>query len=66
MDTFWWHLKLSALGNLHCLNWTITVGGWGVLNLLNNVISLKNLAKNDMSTIEPTTFGKLALFYLRC
>ena len=53
MNTFRWHLELSALGDLDCLDRFIARSLWHVLNLLDDVISIKNLAEDDVAAIEP-------------
>jgi hypothetical protein len=54
MDTFWWNLKLSTLHNLDCLCWLIPGLFWNLLNLLNDFVTLENLAKDDVFAVEMT------------
>ena len=53
MDTFFGHLKLATLGNLNRLDGLVTGGLVHILNLLYNVIALKNLAKDDVAPVKP-------------
>lgn len=45
--------QLSCLCNLDILLRSVSGIGLGALNLLHNVHALQNLAKHDMSSIEP-------------
>ena len=53
MDTFWGHLKLSALSNLDRLFRLVAGLGLNTLDLLDNVEALKNLAKYNVLAIKP-------------
>ena len=53
VNTFRWDLELSALGNLDSLDGLVARSLGDVLDLLDDVISLKNLAENDVAAIEP-------------
>lgn len=53
MDTFWGHLQLAALGDLDWLNGLVAWLGLNILNLLDNVIALEDLAEDDVAAIEP-------------
>lgn len=55
VDTFRGNLKLAALGDLDGLNRSITSAGLGVLDLLNDIVALEDLAEDDVLAIEPTT-----------
>lgn len=54
VDTFRWDLQLAALGNLDCLDGLVARLGLDILNLLNNIVTLEDLAKDDVSVIEPS------------
>jgi hypothetical protein len=51
--TFLGHLELSALGNLDRLDRLVASALGHVLNLVDNLVALKNLAKDDVAAIEP-------------
>jgi hypothetical protein len=51
--TFLGHLKLSALGNLDSLGRLVAAALGDVLNLVDNVVALENLAEDDVAAIEP-------------
>lgn len=53
MNTFLWNLELSALGNLDGLDRLVSWSLLDVLNLLYNIVSLKNLSEDDVAAIEP-------------
>ena len=53
VDTFRGDLQLSALGDLDLLNGLVARGGRGVLDLLDDVVSLEDLAEDDVPSIEP-------------
>ena len=53
MDTFSRDLQLAALDDLDGLGGLVARLGLGVLDLLNDLIALKNLAKDNVSAIEP-------------
>lgn len=48
-------LQFSALRDLDCLRGSVTTALGHVLNLFDNVVALEDLAKDDMTTIEPPT-----------
>ena len=54
VDTFFGDLQLAALGDLDSLDGLVARLGGDVLDLLNDVIALKDLAENDVAAIEPT------------
>lgn len=54
MDTFRGDGELAALDDLDLLDWAVICLGWDVLDLLYNVIALKDLAEDDVTTIQPT------------
>jgi hypothetical protein len=53
VDTFGRNLELAALGDLDRLHGLVTGRGLDVLDLLNNVVALKDLAEDNVATIEP-------------
>ena len=53
MDTFFGNLQLAALGDLDSLGWLVTRLCLDVLDLLNNIVALENLAKDNVATVEP-------------
>ena len=53
MNTFLGHLELTALGNLDCLDWLVTTALWNVLDLFYNIVSLQDLAEDDVAAVEP-------------
>ena len=56
-DTFFIHLQLSTLGNLHRLD-RFVVGALGhILNLFDNIVTFKYLAKYHMLAIKPSTIN---------
>ena len=54
VDTFRGDLKLAALGDLDRLSRSITRTGLAVLDLLDDIVALEDLAENDVLAIEPT------------
>lgn len=54
VDTFRGNLELAALGDLDRLSRSITSAGLGVLDLLDDIVALEDLAENDVLAIEPT------------
>jgi hypothetical protein len=54
VDTFGGNLQLSALGDLDHLLGLVTGLGRRVLDLLNEFVTLEDLAEDDMTTIEPS------------
>jgi hypothetical protein len=53
VNTFGRNLQLSALGDLDLLDRLVTGLGRALLNLLNDVVALEDLAKDDVTAIEP-------------
>lgn len=53
MNTFLWHLELSALGDLDGLGRLVSRSLLHVLNLLHNIVALEDLSENDVAAIEP-------------
>jgi hypothetical protein len=51
--TFLGHLELPALGNLDGLHGLVTRALGDVLNLVYDVVALKDLAEDDVAAIEP-------------
>lgn len=53
-NTFSRDLQLAALGDLDGLDGLVAGTGWGVLDLLNDIVALEDLAEDDVAAIEPT------------
>lgn len=53
MNTFLWHLELSALGDLDSLDRLVSSTLLHVLNLLHDLVALEDLSENDVAAIEP-------------
>lgn len=53
MDTFGGHRQLSALDDLDGLLGPVTRLGLDVLDLVDDIVALKDLAEDDVATIEP-------------
>lgn len=62
MDTFRGHLQLSALCDLDRLGGAVAGLGLGLLDLLDDVEALEDLAEDDVTAIEPTVTMGLAQF----
>ena len=60
VNTFRGDLELAALGYLDSLGGFITGGGFSVLDLLDKLITLKDLAKNNVAAVEPAKIRRLA------
>lgn len=54
MDTFFGDLQLAALSDLDSLDGLVARLGGDVLDLLDDLIALKDLAENDVAAIKPT------------
>lgn len=52
-DTLFWDLDLSRLGDLHGLLWLVARALGAVLDLLDNVITLEDLAEDDVFAVQP-------------
>lgn len=57
MDTFGRNLNFARLNNLDGLKRLVAGGGLDVLDLVNDLVALKDLAENDVAAIEPTAAG---------
>lgn len=57
VNTFRGDLQLTTLGNLYFLHRLVTGGSWGVLDCLDELVTLKDLAENNVSTVEPPERG---------
>lgn len=57
MDTFFGDGNLARLGNLHSLNGAVAGLGLDLLDFLDDIVALKNLAEDDVAAIEPTREG---------
>lgn len=53
MNTFRWHLELSALGDLDRLDGLVARSLGHVLNLLDDVVSFEDLAEDHVAAVEP-------------
>jgi hypothetical protein len=53
VNTFLWYLELSALGNLDGLDGLVAGTLGHVLNLVDDLVALKDLAEDDVAAIEP-------------
>jgi hypothetical protein len=53
VNTFGRNLQLAAFGNLHSLLWLVTRVLVRVLDLVDDLIALKNFAKDNMASVEP-------------
>ena len=51
MDTFFWHRQLSALFDRDITGWLVSCSLFNILNLLYDLISLEDLAKDDMASV---------------
>lgn len=63
MNTFGRDLQLAALGNLDFHLGTVG-GGGGHFNLFNDIVTLENFAKDDVSAVEPSIVNCVLDFYL--
>lgn len=61
MNTFGRNLQLAALGNLDFHLGTVG-GGGSRFNLLNDIVTLENLAEDDVSAIEPSILNRVLDF----
>jgi hypothetical protein len=57
VNTFRWHLELSALGDLDSLGRLIARSLGDVLDLGDNLVALEDLAEDDVAAIEPAGDG---------
>jgi hypothetical protein len=53
VNTFRGDLELAALENLDRLDGSVTCAGLGLLDLLDDVVALEDLAEDDVLAIEP-------------
>lgn len=60
VDTFFGHRKLPALDNLHRLLGLVAGVLVDILDLLDDVVPLKDLAEDDVLAIEPAAETALA------
>lgn len=59
VNTFGRDLELAALGDLDGLDRAVAgLGGLRVLDLLDDFVALKDLAEDDVTSVEPTGKGK--------
>ena len=57
VDTFWFHIQLTALGDLDRLLGPVSRTLWYILDLLDNIITLKHLAEDNVLSIKPRGDG---------
>jgi hypothetical protein len=55
MNTFFWHLQLAALDNLDGLHRLVARALGHILDLVDDIVALKDLSKDDMSPVEPAS-----------
>lgn len=60
MDTFFGDLQLAGLGDLDRLLGLVTRLGLDVLDLLDDIVALEDLAEDDVAAIEPAAGDLLA------
>lgn len=60
MDTFSRDLQLAALSDLDRLGGLVAGRGLGVLDLLDNVVALEDLAEDNVTAVEPPATTALA------
>lgn len=53
MQTFFWHWQLAALGNLDSLLWFVAGAFGDIFDLLDDIVTLQNLAEDNVLSIEP-------------
>ena len=53
MNTFRWDLELAALGDLDRQGRLVAASSLRVLDLVDDLITLKDLAEDDVSAVEP-------------
>ena len=53
-DTFFGDLQLAALGDLDRLCRLVAGESLGILDLLNDLVALEDLAEDDVAAIKPT------------
>ena len=55
VDTFFWHLELAALSDLDGLGWLVAGALRRILDFLDNLVALEDLAEDDVAAIEPAS-----------
>lgn len=55
MNTFGRDLQLAALGNLDSLLGLIAGKGLEVLDLVDNIVALEDLAEDDVAAVQPAS-----------
>jgi hypothetical protein len=55
VDTFFWNLELATLSDLDGIGWLVARGLGCILDLLDNLVALENLAEDDVAAIEPAS-----------
>jgi hypothetical protein len=52
VDTFFWNWDLATLYDSDCLCWLVSWVLWDVLNLLDDVVALKDFAEDNVSAVK--------------
>jgi len=52
VDTFFWYWELSALGDLDGFDWLISLALWYILDSLDDLVTLEDLAENNVLAVE--------------
>ncbi len=58
MGTFFWRLQFSTLCDFDDLGGLVPCTFGNVFNLLNDIVTFKHFAKDDMLTVEPTEMDR--------
>jgi hypothetical protein len=53
VNTFRWHLELSALGDLDRLDGLVARGLGHLLDLLDDIVAVEDLTEDDVAAVEP-------------
>lgn len=62
MNTFGRNLQLTALGDLDRLEGLVARSGLEVLNLVDDVVALEDLAENDVAAVQPTKEARVSIY----
>ena len=54
MDTFWWNFEFSAPDDLDIFCWSISASRLNILNTRDYLVTLENLAEDNVRAIEMT------------
>jgi len=63
VNTFWGHLQLAALGDLDLLPRPVAGRCLGVLDFLDDIVALKNLAEDDVAAIKPAEEPRVSIVF---